>query len=104
MLDITVSLSNPPGSIEEFRALFVDAADRYANVIGTVDDPIVSSDVRGDSHSLLVDLPGSMLAGSSMVKLLGWHESLAHAQRLLDVVMTYEKLDSALDTNSRSAA
>jgi len=102
MLDITVSLSNPPDSLEEFRELFVDAANRHPQVIGTVDDPIVSSDVRGDPHSLLVDLPGSMLAGKSMVKLLAWHESLAHAQRLLDVVLTYEKLDSALDAESQT--
>ena len=108
MLDITVSLGNPPDTIEEFRELFVGAADSHPKVIGTVDDPIVSSDVRDDSHSLLVDLPGSMLAGRSMVKLLAWHESLAHAQRLLDVVLTYANLDSShapkTETKRRSAA
>ena len=104
MLDITVSLQQPPASIEELHRLFIDAAEKYPGVIGTVNDPIVSSDVKGDSHSLLVDLPGSMLAGSSMVKLLGWHESLAHANRLLDVALTYEKLDSAKKTSTRSAA
>jgi len=87
MLDLTVSLSNR-------------AAPRYARVIGAVDDPIVSSDVKGDAHSLLVDLPGTMFTGGSMVKLLAWHESLAHAQRLLDVVLTYERLDSALNPDA----
>ena len=95
MLDITVSLQEPPTSIEAIRELFVDAALRYPNVVGTVNDPIVSSDVRGDPHSLLVDLQGSMLAGQSMVKLLAWHESLAHAHRLLDVVNHYAELDSS---------
>ena len=94
MLDITVSLEKPPENIEVIRELFVDAASRHPNVIGTVDAPIVSSDVRGDQHSLLVDLQGSMLAGTTMVKLLAWHESLAHANRLLDVVSCYAELDA----------
>ena len=92
MLDITVALKEPPDSIEEFRGLFVDAASRFPTLINTIDDPIVSSDVIGDPHSLLVDLLGTMLAGSRMVKLLGWHESLAHAHRILDVVATYAEL------------
>jgi glyceraldehyde 3-phosphate dehydrogenase len=62
-------------------------------MIGTVNDPIVSSDVKGDSHSLLVDLQGSMQAGSRMLKLLGWHETLGHAHRILDVVASYDRLD-----------
>lgn len=105
MLDITVSLQQPPEDIDVIRELFVDAAARHPNVIGCVDDPIVSSDVRGDQHSLLVDLQGSMLAGATMVKLLAWHESLAHAHRLLDVVSCYAELDaSALYQKDTSAA
>jgi len=100
MLDLTVSLANPPARVEELHELFVNAAERFPNVIGAVNDPIVSSDVKGDPHSLLVDLQGSMLAGASMVKILAWHESLAHAQRLLDVILTYANLDST----QRSAA
>ncbi len=108
MLDITVALKEPLGGIDEFRELFIAAAERHPKVIGVVDDPIVSSDVIGDSHSLLVDLQGSMLAGASMAKLLAWHEPLAHAQRLLDVALAYATLDtepvSSNDAANRSAA
>jgi len=108
MLDITVAFKTPLGGIDEFRELFITAAEQYPSLIDVVDDPIVSSDVRGVSHSLLVDLQGSMLAGSSMAKLLAWHEPLGHAQRLLDVVLAYATLDapddSGTDTANRSAA
>jgi len=40
MLDITVSLQQPPETIEELRKLFISAADQNPGVIGTVDDPI----------------------------------------------------------------
>ncbi|MFT5210995.1 MAG: glyceraldehyde 3-phosphate dehydrogenase [Flavobacterium sp.] len=93
MLDITVALKTPPNSVDEFRELFIDAASRFPSLISTINDPIVSSDVIGDPHSLLVDLLGTMLAGKSMVKLLGWHESLAHAHRILDVVACYSDLE-----------
>ena len=95
MLDITVALTEAPGSIDEFRDIFVEAARNHPALIETTNDPIVSSAVRGNSHSLLVDLQGCMLAGSRMVKLLAWHETLAHARRILDIVSTYADLDSA---------
>jgi glyceraldehyde 3-phosphate dehydrogenase len=59
-----------------------------------VEDPIVSSDVIGNSHSLLFDTKGTIKAGSSIIKTLSWYENLGHAARLLDVVRIYNKLDS----------
>ena len=98
MLDITVALAEPPESIDSLKDLFVKAARANPTLIETTNDPIVSSDVKGNAHSLLVDLQGSMLAGTRMFKLLAWHESLAHAHRILDVVAAYAELD---DINAR---
>ena len=55
-------------------------------------DAFVSSDVIGNSCSLLFDLQGTIKAGRHTVKLLGWYESLGHAVRLLDVVRLYAEL------------
>ena len=93
MLDLTVVLTEPFEGVSAVTELFVEAARANPAMIGTVNDPIVSSDVKGDSHSLLVDLQGSMQAGSRMLKLLGWHETLGHAHRILDVVASYDRLD-----------
>lgn len=93
MLDTTVALGKSPGSIQEVRALFIEAEKQFPTLIATTNDPIVSSDVKGSSKSLLVDLQGCMLAGSRMVKLLAWHETLGHAHRILDVVSAYQGLD-----------
>jgi glyceraldehyde 3-phosphate dehydrogenase len=93
MLDVTVSFAAPGVDVESINALFVAAATRRPDVIGVARDPIVSSDVKGCSQSLLVDLMGTMKAGSRMIKVLGWHETLGHARRILDVAGLYADLD-----------
>jgi len=62
-------------------------------IVGVVEDPIVSSDVIGNPHSLLFDAVGTIKAGNNTIKTLSWYESLGHAARLLDVVRLYRKLD-----------
>ena len=95
MLDLTVALAEPVPSIDAITELFVKAAETYPSLLAVTRDPVVSSDVKGDTHSLLVDLQGAMLAGSQMVKILGWHESLGHASRILEVVASYAALDNS---------
>ncbi len=95
MLDLTVAFSEPVENIESVNELFIAAAAAQPRLIETTKDPIVSSDVKGCTKSLLVDLQGTMKAGKRMVKLLFWHESLAHAHRILDVAGTYADLDEA---------
>jgi glyceraldehyde 3-phosphate dehydrogenase len=44
---------------------------------------------------VLFDAPGTIKAGSRMIKLLGWYENLGHAARLLDVARLYTELEAA---------
>ena len=62
-------------------------------LIDITHDPIVSSDVIGNSHALLCDLEGTMKGSGRMVKTLSWYESLGHASRILDVARLYNTLD-----------
>ena len=77
-------------AINDLFELIAAEQDRFLQVTR---DPIVSSDVRGTSQSLIVDLDASMKAGTNMFKLIGWHETLGHAQRILDVASLYADLD-----------
>ena len=95
MLDVTVAFRDRAADVDTINGLFRDAAAREPALIATIDDPIVSSDVRGSSQSLLVDLQATMRAGERMVKLIGWHETLGHARRILDVAGAYADLDAA---------
>lgn len=92
MLDLTLSLADEDVAIEDINGSFVKAATEQPELIEAVNDPIVSSDVKGSSRSLVVDLQGTLRAGKHTVKLLGWHETLGHAARIIDVARSYARL------------
>ena len=92
MLDLTIAFSEPDIDEDALNQLFINAEKERPELFKTTDDPIVSSDVKGIHQSLLVDLLGTMKAGDRMMKMLGWHETLGHSKRILDVVGVYADL------------
>ena len=95
LLDITVAFADPEVDVQGINRIFETAEFAQPELIATTRDPIVSSDVKGRSQSLLVDLQGTMKAGGSLIKVLAWHESLGHARRILDLAALYGELDAA---------
>lgn len=95
LLDLTVVLEQASADVAAVNALFVAASQAQPRLIGTTEDPIVSSDVKHCSQSLLVDLAGTMQGGERMIKVLAWYETLGHARRILDVAALYGDLDGA---------
>jgi glyceraldehyde 3-phosphate dehydrogenase len=54
-------------------------------ILKYTEDPIVSSDIVGDSHSCIVD-GGSTMANGNMVKVLGWYDNeWGYSNRLVDL-------------------
>ena len=95
LLDMTVAFAAPGATPECINDLYVAAAAAQPELIAVTGDPIVSSDVKGCSQSILVDLKGTLKAGSRLIKVLAWHESLGHARRILDLAALYGGLDAA---------
>lgn len=94
MLDVTIALQDASVSADDIKTLFEASAQAQPDLIRTTRDPIVSSDVRGSTQSVLVDLDGTMKAADSIIKVIGWHETLGHARRILDVAALYARLDA----------
>ena len=101
LLDMTVAFADAGVTPRAVNDLFSAAATANPELIAATDDPIVSSDVKGCSQSLLVDLKGTLKAGAKLIKVLAWHESLGHARRILDLAALYGDLDAtpAKDSN-----
>ena len=74
------------------------------DIVGITEDPIVSSDVIDSTLSLLFDTRGTIKAGDSIIKALGWYENRGHAARLLDVARLYGKLDRKSKKSSKKEA
>lgn len=95
LLDMTLAFSAPVADADCVNRLFQAAAAEQPELVAVTADPIVSSDVKGCSQSLLVDLKGTLKAGRKLIKVLAWHETLGHARRILDLAARYAALDAA---------
>jgi glyceraldehyde 3-phosphate dehydrogenase (phosphorylating) len=82
-------------SVEEVNGAFERAAadGRWQGILRYTDDPIVSSDIVGDSASCIVDSLATMSQGR-MVKVIGWYDNeWGYSCRLADLV---ERIASTL--------
>ena len=95
LLDISLAFSDDSITVEAVNDAIRSAACSRPELVQVSEDPIVSSDVIGQSCTVLFDAPGTIKAGSRMIKLLGWYENLGHAARLLDVARLYTELEAA---------
>ena len=51
------------------------------------DDPLVSTDFRGDSRSSIIDSPSTMVMGGTMVKIVSWYDNeWGYSSRVADLV------------------
>ncbi len=51
------------------------AAGPLKGILDYTEEPLVSSDFRGDSHSSIVDGLSTLVIGGSMVKILAWYDN-----------------------------
>jgi len=78
IIDLTVELEASI-TTEELRQAFRDAAaGPLKGILQAVDEPLVSTDFKGDSHSSSVDLPFTMVLGkekNNFAKIVAWYDN-----------------------------
>ena len=75
-------------TIDEVNSLFRVAASesRYKNILEYTEDPIVSVDIIGNSHSCIFDAQMTSVIGN-MVKIIGWYDNeTGYSSRILDLI------------------
>jgi glyceraldehyde 3-phosphate dehydrogenase len=87
VVDFTAELEQDV-SLEELNQAFRDAAaGPLAGILGASDEPLVSSDYRGDSRSSIVDLQSNMVLGGNFVKVIAWYDNeWGYSCRVADLV------------------
>ena len=64
------------GSVDELREAFVAAADgELAGILKASDEPLVSSDIIGESHSSVVDLPLLTKVAPNFFRAVSWYDN-----------------------------
>jgi glyceraldehyde 3-phosphate dehydrogenase len=75
---------------EEVNGIFKKEAQtaRYKGILEATEEPIVSSDIVGNTHSSIVDLSLTQVVGGNMVKIIAWYDNeVGYANRLVEQVI-----------------
>jgi glyceraldehyde 3-phosphate dehydrogenase len=64
-------------SVEEINQIFVEeaASERYRDILGVTEDPIVSSDIIKDPRASIIDLGMTRVVDGDLVKILSWYDN-----------------------------
>ena len=86
LTDITCYV-NRDVSVEEINEAFKKAAkNQLKGIVEYTEDPIVSVDVLGNTHSCLFDAQLTTVLGR-MVKIVGWYDNeIGYSSRLIDLI------------------
>src|SRR3954452_21730662 len=75
VVDFTAQLDKDV-TLDELNQAFRDeAAGGLKGILGPSDEPLVSTDFRGDSRLSIVDLPSNMVLGGNFVKVIAWYDN-----------------------------
>ncbi len=87
VVDFTAELERP-ATAEELNAAFrAAAAGPLEGILGVSDDPLVSTDFRGDSRSSIIDGACTMSMGGTFVKVIAWYDNeWGYSCRVADLV------------------
>lgn len=93
VLDLTTVLKHRI-TREELNEAMSNAASKWPNLIQIMDDPIVSTDVVDNKHSIVFDTKASMFSPGRMVKTLTWyHSAFAMAARIKELIIAYHEAE-----------
>ena len=98
VVDFTATVTRET-SVEELNAAFrAAAAGPMAGILGVSDEPLVSSDFRGDARSSIIDSASTMVLGGNFVKVIAWYDNeWGYSCRCADLIqMIASKLPSSV--------
>lgn len=90
-----VIITKRPTSVEEVNDVFKKAAKEpyYQGILAVTEEPLVSSDFIGNSHSAIVDLNLTAVIEGTMLKVVAWYDNeWGYSNRLVEVVADTGKL------------
>jgi glyceraldehyde 3-phosphate dehydrogenase len=75
LVDVVMDLERETSSEEVNRALKDSANEELRGILQFCEEPLVSSDFKGNPHSSIVDAEYTKVIGGNMVKVLSWYDN-----------------------------
>jgi glyceraldehyde 3-phosphate dehydrogenase len=87
VVDFTADVTRPT-SVGELNDAFRSAASgKLKGILGVSDEPLVSTDFRGDTRSSIIDAESTMVLGGTMVKVISWYDNeWGYSCRVADLI------------------
>jgi glyceraldehyde 3-phosphate dehydrogenase len=89
IVDVTF-ISKKATTAEEVNKILRDASmdARWVKIFAVTDEPLVSSDILGNSHASIADLAMTRVVGGNLVKVMGWYDNeMGYTYTLVDHVI-----------------
>lgn len=85
--DLVCELSRD-ATVDQINEAYEQAArEELKGLLDYTEEPLVSSDIVGNSHSCIYDASSTQLIGDNLVKLLGWYDNeWGYSTRLVDLM------------------
>lgn len=81
-------------TVEQVNEVFKKAAKEpfYQGILGVTEEPLVSTDFIGNSHSSIVDLSLTQVVGGNLVKVVAWYDNeWGYSNRLVELTVDVGK-------------
>ncbi|MCY0880386.1 MAG: type I glyceraldehyde-3-phosphate dehydrogenase [Firmicutes bacterium] len=86
IVDLTITSEKPLSADAVNRAFYEAAAGELKGILQYSDQPLVSSDYKGNAHSSIFDSLETLAIGEHMVKVMAWYDNeWGYANRLVDL-------------------
>lgn len=82
-------------TVEQVNGLLKKAAGEpyYQGILAVTDEPLVSTDLRGNSNSCIVDLSLTDVVGGNLLKVVAWYDNeWGYSNRLVELAAEFGKL------------
>jgi glyceraldehyde 3-phosphate dehydrogenase (phosphorylating) len=87
VVDFTATVGRDT-TVDELNEAFRAAeAGPLKGILGVSDEPLVSTDFRGDSRSSIIDADSTMVLGGNMIKVISWYDNeWGYSCRVADLI------------------
>ncbi len=93
VVDLTVKLEKSTTYEEICEAMKKASKTNLKGILGYTDEPVVSSDFNGDSHSSIFDVGAGIMLNPKFVKVVAWYDNeWGYSNRVIDLVKKISKL------------
>ena len=89
IVDVTF-ISKKDTTVEEVNSILKKASgdSRWEKIFDVTNEPLVSSDILGNSHASIADLSMTRVVGGNLVKIMGWYDNeMGYTYTLVDHVI-----------------